>query len=215
MSKIKNEKGINMKTNQIMVREQKGFIQRTNDEYFSATKLIEYYNTNHKPKQLGKYRINNSTKAFIKQLQSEGIEEPVITGRGTGENSGTWMHPKLFVDFAMWVSVEFKSIVIDYVLDGLIKSRHDAGDYYKEMTVAILDSYVEFYNKKPSPFVYAAEAAMIKDVAGIEKDRNELTEKELNILTNLQKVNSVLITSKVGKKSRKRQLEIVATGLKK
>jgi len=127
-----------MKTNQVMVREQ-GFIQRTSDGYFNANTLISEWNAKSDNKKiLGNYMKNESTTEYIEQLKKEGIEKPNISCRGTGEKSGTWMHPKLFIDLAMWVSVEFKSKVIDYVLDGLIKSRTDAGDYYNQMTACNL-----------------------------------------------------------------------------
>src|SRR5690606_26757957 len=113
-------KVLNMKTNQIMVREE-GFIQRTSDGYFSATKLVDHFNHLYGEKKiLGNYMKNQNTSDFVDQLVKEGIQKPIITGRGTGPNSGTWVHPKIFIDLAMWVSVEFKSKVIDYVLDGLI-----------------------------------------------------------------------------------------------
>ena len=194
-----------MKTNQIMVREQ-GFIQRTSDGYFNATKLVEQWNiTNGEKKQLGNYMKTQSTNDYVEQLKKEGIENPIIAVRGNNKNSGTWVHPKVFIDLAMWVSVEFKSKVIDYVLDGLIKSRHDAGDYYNEMTKAILDTYVDYYNVKPPAHVYIEEANMVKSLV-VSKDRNNMTEQELKQLTYLQKFNTMLIKKRIGKKSRIKQL---------
>jgi hypothetical protein len=197
-----------MKTNQIMIRTKEAFLQRTADGYFNATKLLDYWNKNNiQKKLLGNYTKNDSTKEFIEQLQKEGIERPYIAGRGTGEKAGTWMHPKLFIDFAMWISVEFKSIVIDYVLDGLIKSRHDAGDYYNEMTAVILEKYIEYNGCKPSPLLYAKEANMIKDIAGLNIPRNEMTEEQLKRITMLQKINAQMIRERVGVEKRKKQLE--------
>jgi hypothetical protein len=198
-----------MKTNQIMIREQ-GFIQRTSDGYFNATELIKNWNSiSNNKKQLGQYQLLNSTNEFIEQLKKEGIENPVLTGRGKGENSGTWVHPKVFIDIAMWVSVEFKSKVIDYVIDGLIKSRHDAGDYYNEMTKAILETYVDYYNIKPPAHVYIDEANMVKSLV-VAKDRNNMTEQELKQLTYLQKFNTMLIKKRIGKESRIKQLKQAA-----
>lgn len=194
-----------MKTNQIMVREE-GFIQRTSDGYFNATMLVEIWNqSNGEKKQLGNYMKNQSTQEYIEQLKKEGIENPLITSRGSGPKSGTWVHPKVFIDLAMWVSVEFKSRVIDYVLDGLIKSRHDAGDYYNEMTQAILESYYKYYSTKPPGYIYIEEANMVKSLVSC-KDRNNMTESELRQVTYLQKFNTMLIKKNVGKESRIKQL---------
>lgn len=193
-----------------------GFMQRTSDSYFNATKLIELWNeSNSDCKQLGNYMKNANTIEFVEQLKKEGIENPIITKRGRSENAGTWVHPKIFIDLAMWVSIEFKSKVIDYVLDGLIKSRHDAGDYVNEMNAVILDAYVKYKKTKPPFYVFINEMRMIRDICQLgDKERNEMTEKELNNLTLLQKVNSTLIKDGVGKDSRKRQLELIYKSVK-
>jgi len=203
-----------MKTSQIMIRSD-AFLQRTKDGFFNATKLLDYWNNLEgvQKKQMGRYKAIDSTKEFIEQLQKEGIEKPFISGRGSGEKAGTWMHPKLFIDFAMWVSVEFKSIVIDYVLDGLIKMRNDAGDYYNEMCAVIMNRYIDYYNSKPPALIFINEANMIKEIAGIDISRNEMSEAQLTKITLLQKINSQLIKDGVGKTSRKRQLEIFAKAI--
>ncbi len=61
-----------MKTNQVMIREE-GFLQRTSDGYFNATKLIEHWNTvNSDKKQLGNYMKIQGTNDYILQLKKEG-----------------------------------------------------------------------------------------------------------------------------------------------
>lgn len=194
-----------MKTDQIMIRDE-GFAQRISDGYFNATKLIEVWNkTSQQKKILGNYMKIDSTSDFVEQLKKEGIEQAIKTGRGKGENAGTWVHPKVFIDLAMWVSVEFKSKVIDYVIDGLIKTRHDAGDYYNEMTAAILESYVQYYGHKPTPTIYIDEAERIKKLVSI-KDRNNMSEAELRQITYLQKFNTMLIKKNMGKEARIKRL---------
>lgn len=203
-----------MKTNQVMKRDD-SWIQRTSDSYFNANALIDYYNkSNNEKKLVANYAKIQGTKEFIEQLKSEGIEAPLKSCRGNSINSGTWMHPKLFIDFAMWLSVEFKSKVIDYVIDGLIQTRHDAGDYYNEMCLAIMTNYIEVKGCKPSPMVYINEANAIREIAGVgNKKRNEMTEKELELLTSLQKVNTTLINKRIGKETRRKHLEIIAESL--
>lgn len=201
-----------MKTNQIMVRDDNRFIQRTKDGYFNATTLLNDWNAKDgsKKKLMYTYTKLKTTNEFIDQLKKENISDPIYIS-----NKGTWMHPKLFIDFAMWVSVEFKSIVIDYVLDGLIKSRHDAGDYYNEMCAAIIIRYIDYYGRKPDATIYIKEAKLIKSLMGLEtKDRNLMTEKELNSLTQMQKLNSLLISKGIGKDARIKQLELQSQLLK-
>jgi hypothetical protein len=204
-----------MKTNQIMIRDNSAFVQRTDDGYFNANKLLDSWNekSNAPDVQMGNYKKSGATIRYINQLIDEGIENPMISGRG--KSGGTWMHPKLFVDFAMYVSTEFKSIVIDYVLDGLIKSRHDAGDYYNEMCAAILSRYVDYYKRKPNPTIYQSEARRIKLLLGLSnKNRNMMSEKELSSITQMQKLNSILITRGTGLNARIKQLELQAELLK-
>lgn len=192
-----------MKTNQILIRDNEAFVQRTQDSYFNATKLIETWNAQNENNrvQMNNYKNSVSAKTFIDHLKEDGVVDPLITTRG--KNGGTWMHPKLFIDFAMWVSVEFKSIVIDYVLDGLIMSRTEAGDYYNEMCAQILKTHIDYYGKKPNPSLYISEARMIRELLGFnKKDRNEMTEKELSNVTSMQKLNAILLEDNLPKDKR-------------
>jgi hypothetical protein len=158
---------------------------------------------------MAKYTKLKSTIDFVNYLSEyEGVLNPLQTS-----NKGTWMYPKVFIDFAMWVSLEFKSKVIDYVLDGLITSRHNAGDFYKEMCSVILDKHIEIKGCKPNPMLYITEANMIKDIANVN-NRNLATEKELNMITTLQKINSTLISKNIGRESRRKQLMTVYESLK-
>ena len=202
-----------MKTNQIMVREI-GFLQRTQDGYFNATKLVESWNsTNDNKRQLAQFLVLDGTKEYIEYLQGLGIDQPYVATRGR-DTGGTWMHPKLFIDLCMWVSLEFKSKVIDMVLDGLILTRHEAGDYYKEMCACIMNTYVSYYGTKPPSMIFIHEANMLREIAGLTtKDRNEMTESELGKMTTLQKVNCTLLEDGVGKESRIRHLKIVSRSL--
>jgi hypothetical protein len=180
--------------------------------------LLNFYNENNRAKkQLGNFLSTSSTKDFIEQLKKEGADKPYISSRGGNtreiKDNGKWMHPKLFIDFAMWLSVEFKSKVIDMVLDGLIISRNDAGDYYNQMCATIMEVYCNRFGTKPPSNIYIKEANMLKKIANLEIDRNEMTEKDLNRLTVLQKVNANLIRRQVGIESRKKHLEIINDSL--
>lgn len=190
-----------MKTNQILHREL--FVQRTKDSYFNATELLKLWNSNanNKRKEISKYKKNSSTIEFIDELKKRGIAKPYLSS-----NKGTWLHPYLFMDFAMWVSVSFKADVIACVMDGLIQSRHEAGDFYKEMCSAILGAYVDYYDRKPPAKAYIDEARIVRELVTEKKDRNEMTEQELKQITYLQKVNTSLIKKGIGKAARIKRL---------
>lgn len=127
-----------MVTNQIMKRPMGNFTveQRTKDSMFNATSLLKQWNdANGQQKQIVHYTENAATKEFIKAL----IEEENIKERNSvllqvrGKNGGTWMHPLLFIDFAMWLNPTFKVKVLKFVSDQMLKYRNDAGDAYREL----------------------------------------------------------------------------------
>jgi len=189
-------------------------MQRTSDRYVNATHFLSEYNkSNNQLKILGNYMKLTTTSELIDGLIEEGIEKPFISARGSGEKAGTWMHPFLLLDFAMWLSVEFKIMALKWINDGLIQVRHEAGDYYNEMTAKILEKHIEIYGYKPSAKLFLEEARLIKEVANINKPRNEMTESELAKITTLQKVNTTLISDNVGRESRKKHLTIISRSI--
>lgn len=200
-----------MKTNQIMIRENL-VEQRTSDSYFNANVTVNNWNLNNPSatKKLADFKVLKSTKDFIEHLKdNESIENPIISGK-----TGTWMHPLLYIDFCMWISLEFKTMALKFVLDGLIKTRHSAGDFYNEMSAAIMERHIEVYGCKAAPMVYIEEAKLINEIAGFGKiPRNEMSEKQLEKITILQKVNTNLIKKGVGKVARKNHLDIISESL--
>lgn len=149
-----------MKTNQEMVRQMGKFnvIQRTSDGYFNATGLLKQWNSEAKSKSVDstylKTRdIDNFWKITnLDQLMSEIAENELnFKSPNFGElknalskacrgkkNGGTWMHPILFIKFAMYLSPRFEYHVLKFVSDEMIRYRNDAGDAYKELSSAIM-----------------------------------------------------------------------------
>lgn len=125
-----------MKTSVTMVRKMGEFEvhQRTKDGMFNATSLLKQWNNGKRGKEVNAFLKNSSTIEFIQSLQeSEELDTRnivTVSKGGNTENQGTWMHPYLFIDFAMWINPKFKVSVIKFVYDELIKQRHEAGDNY-------------------------------------------------------------------------------------
>lgn len=144
-----------MKTNAIMLRPMGAFTveQRTKDGMFNATALLKQWNLHAqnsgdvnthlngvlKKKDLDDYFSISPTKEYIKTI----IEREKLTGKNDvvkavrGKNGGTWMHPMLFFDFAMWLNPNFRYDVIKFVYDQMIKFRNDAGDAYRELSSSV------------------------------------------------------------------------------
>lgn len=211
-----------MKTLQIVKREFNGSFmeQRNTDGYFNATLLLEMANANSdKKRRFADFWENDGTQSFMKELaDSLNVEKkaPLLTilpsdlyETKRGRGGCTWMHPYLFVKFAMWLSPKFEVQVIKWVYDNLIDFRNQAGDYYKELCSSIMNRYTQYYSNKPSPLVFSNEAKylnslVIGEFKGLE--RNEINEKQLDLLNDLQKLDIDMIDRGFGKNQRHEKL---------
>lgn len=224
-----------MVTNQIMKR---GFMesqisQRTKDGFFNATELLAIYNSVAETKKtLDDFWINKNVKDFLKEVeqdinlntqnslhlntQDSGYLKTHETTRGRG--GATWMHPYLFVKFAMWLSPKFELQIIKWVYDNLIEMRNQAGDHFKEMCEAIGKAYFRYYRQQANPIVFIKEAKFLNNLCYNSFDggkRNELSEKQLSLLNALQKLNIKLINSyRYGKEERHKKLTEFASNYK-
>lgn len=122
--------------------------QRTKDGMFNATSLLKQWNS---VKSNSKRDLDNFWKTSrLTHFMSEVAENELgfktvnstalkkhLTKIGRGKYGGTWMHPYLFIKFAMWLNARFEYQVIKFVYDELIKHRHLAGDNYKLFCSAV------------------------------------------------------------------------------
>lgn len=191
-----------MKTSITIFRPDSGVSVRqdTQTAFFNANDLLDLYNQKENAgKTIDAYLRNESTKRYIEALMQQenlntvnsGYLENTVISTKRGRNGGTWMHPYLFIDFAMWLSPEFKVKVVRWVYDNLIKFRIEAGDGFKQVNEALFDA-------KPNrpPFEYANEAKMINKLVFGSPDknqRNNATEDQLELLKSLQKADTQLI----------------------
>jgi len=136
-----------MKTSVGMVRKMGNFdiTQRTKDGYFDANFLLNQWNsvkTNPERKMI-RFLESPKTKEFIEEISLDspsaemydGLVVPFHIKKGRNTSKGKtkdeiWMHPYLFIDFAMWINPKFKLSVIKFVYDQLIQERKLAGDNY-------------------------------------------------------------------------------------
>ena len=195
-----------MKTNVNMVRKMGDFevIQRTKDGMFNASSLIKQWNTAAKMKKnINHFEELSSTKEFIQELENQVIRNSVLpdsqvliktrsktNNRGVKEPGEVWMHPYLFIDFAMWLNPKFKLQVIKFIHDQLIEFRHLAGDNYKSLSGAV----AKFSSNNPD--VYQTIAKMLnyivfgKHESGI---RQFASSHQLKELSGLQEKAAFLI----------------------
>ena len=201
-----------MKTNQVLTRKMGDFdvLQRTSDGYFDANALLAQWNSisSHTERKMARFLEASSTKEFIETIIEKEIDttdnqhsaksdngdyQAVIKSKGRHSKEGrtpdkVWMHPFLFIDFAMWINPKFKYEVIKFVYDQLIQYRNDAGDAYKEMAKAIaviveksfMQAAMQFIAQALNHVVYGehisgmrnkqAEEAKVKELYELERD---------------------------------------------
>jgi len=162
-------------------------LQRTKDSMFNATYLLKQWNdVNKSNKEIASYFKMKSTIEFIETMEDDtellhmAISPYVKSKASRGKNAGTWMHPYLFIDFAMWINPKFKLNVIKFVYDQLIKERHSAGDNYRLLSSS---------GPTLSGYQFAKVATALNYIVFNKKGknlRNTASEEELQELSQLQ-----------------------------
>jgi hypothetical protein len=205
-----------MKTNQNMVRKMDSYdvIQRTKDGYFDGNSLLRQWNSNpqNSQRKMEVFLEAHNTKEFIEALTQElsvtdcksssgqnsheldiklvsksRVKEKGKAGRPVGQ---VWMHPYLFIKFAMWINPRFEVKVIKFVYDELVKCRNEAGDAYREMSAAIarivdktfFTSAIQDVAKALNYVVFNEHESDIRNKMADESKIRELLELEKDIV---------------------------------
>ncbi len=202
-----------MKTLQIVKRDFKGIQigQRSDNKFLCLNNIIEAYNNSRgitePEKRMDNYLASNKTKELISHLEknplnsdnlntlnSRYLTNPVIEQKvlitKRGKNGGTYAHPLIAIDLAMWLNIEFRVWALQILEDNLIQLRNLVGDEYSQLTKALKDT------KEVDFRIYQREANMINLLVfgSISKNkRNGATKEQLSSLKRLQRVDIKLI----------------------
>ena len=188
--------------NNVICLEYKGFeVGFSGDGWFNATIAAERFG-----KCVDHWLKSQETKEYIEALSSH-LNTPkrgdlIQTKRG--KNGGTWLHPKLAVAFARWLSPDF-SVWCDCQIDALIRGTHCHYDRLKARDTAAVS--FKFMNemlklvrlevgKETLEHHYQNEAKLLNWlVTGEFKaiERETLNTEELDLLSALEKRNAVLL----------------------
>ena len=183
-----------MITNQIMKRPLADFTveQRTKDGYFCLTGLLNNWNLKMgTKKELKDYFENKATQEFVKALADEenlhGDKSPYVKSKARlDRGGGTWGHPLLFIDFAMWLNPHFKVKVLKFVSDQMLTYRNEAGDAYKQLSSAMgkictphqMKRYMPILGKGINYIVAGHHEHQLRNEYGTEEKQKEYFELE-------------------------------------
>lgn len=177
-----------MKSEVFMVRNLEGIeVRQSNQtEMFNVTDLVNGFNETRRArglptKDLREYWKNEATKEFIQALEKQSGEFPSLLKKVCrGKlNKGTWVHPAIFVDIAMWLNPEFKAKVMMWLADNLLGLRNGSAESYKKMTRAI---YYRLDDKTEQQKLLATTkiANLVKEKIGVE-DWNLASTEQLDM----------------------------------
>ena len=161
--------------------------------------LLKQWNITNREKLISNFLNNIKTQMFVEEIieqethtqkSEDGVFQAVMNVKGRHTKNGrtpdrVFMHPFLFIDFAMWLNPKFKYQVIKFVYDQLIEYRHAAGDNYNVLRFKIASEW------RPLPDFYKnLNRGLNYVVFGTHKRgiRNLANEKQLQDLNILQKV---------------------------
>lgn len=196
------------------------------DGWLHATEVAERFG-----KKPGHWLDLDSTKEYIERLSERmatanaGKSDITLvrTRRGNSAASGTWLHPKLAVKFARWLSVDFE-IWCDEQIDALLRGGHahwrqarlQSAVGYRGLCEALATACEE-QGRSPGRHHFINEARLINQVitgkfAG--RNRDQLTAEEL-LLVSLIEIRDVLLIGQ-GKDfaARKKALQRYVQGLR-
>jgi len=177
-----------MKTTQIMSRKflDGEITQNHKTGWFNATELLSIANKYREtqgelPKRINDYLKKQETKEFIATIaKKEEISEVVKVAKG--RYGGTWVHPLILIDIAMWLSMDFKYQAMIWLQDRLLEYRDISGDDYKKLSSVICTKI----NPARAGVVIPDIARKIKDRVGVS-DWNSATEFDLQRRTQIQR----------------------------
>lgn len=169
--------------------------QRTKDGYFCLTGLLNNWNLKMgTKKELKDYFENKATQEFVKALADEenlhGDKSPYVKSKARlDRGGGTWGHPLLFIDFAMWLNPHFKVKVLKFVSDQMLTYRNEAGDAYKQLSSAMskictphqMKRYMPILGKGINYIVAGHHEHQLRNEYGTEEKQKEYFELEKQV----------------------------------
>lgn len=188
-----------------------GQVMQFNDAgWFNATVAADRF---------GKRPVNwlelDSTVRYMTSMSSAlKVDKSDLLDIKKGRSGGTWMHPKLAIAFARWLSDDF-AVWCDLQIDKIIHGERESIDWgmmrhasksSNKVANEILMMARQEQGKETKHFHYANEAKLVNyALTGKFEpvDRDSLPAQDLDLLASLENRNSVLIGRDVDRETRK------------
>lgn len=188
-----------------------GQVMQFNDSgWFNATVAADRF---------GKRPVNwlelDSTVRYMTSMSSAlKVDKSDLLDIKKGRGGGTWMHPKLAISFARWLSDDF-AVWCDLQIDKIIHGERESIDWgmmrhasksSNKVANEILMMVRQEQGKETKHFHYANEAKLVNyALTGKFEpvDRDYLSAQDLDLLASLENRNSVLIGRDVDRETRK------------
>lgn len=188
-----------------------GQVMQFNDSgWFNATIAADRF---------GKRPVNwlelDSTVRYMTSMSSAlKVDKSDLLDIKKGRSGGTWMHPKLAIAFARWLSDDF-AVWCDLQIDKIIHGERESIDWgmmrhasksSNKVANEILMMVRQEQGKETKHFHYANEAKLVNfALTGKFEpvDRDSLSAQDLDLLSSLENRNSVLIGRDVDRETRK------------
>ena len=175
-------------------------------EYICLNDLNSYFPN----KRIDVWLKTNQTKELIEAVEKSIIPPKggIITRRGKG--GGTYANNLIAMDFAMWLSVEFRIKVYVEYMNGTQNKRDWnikrilAANNYRLMARSISEAH-----EKPMPFHFSNEALMLNEIVFGARDgnvREGATESQLDDIAWLEGRNGAYIDLGMSYQERKDRL---------
>lgn len=106
-------------------------IQRESDGYINATSMCTSVG-----KLIAHYRENKRTDEFLSELSLDigiPITDLIKTVRGGRNHQGTWVHPKVSINLATWLSPKFEVKVTNFVYEWMMGKAGESQPEQKQL----------------------------------------------------------------------------------
>lgn len=200
---VNNINKTSMKTNNIILRPMGCFkvAQRTKDGMFNATDLLKQWNltNNSEIRNLDNFWKTTNLPILMSEIAENELGfksvdfthlKSILSKTQKGKyHGGTWMHPVLFVKFAMYLSPKFEYHVLKFVSDQMLKFRNDAGDAYRKMANSVQKIVATSFmpiamsniSKAINHVVFGTHETMMRNKVGEESKQQELFALEVKL----------------------------------